>query len=367
MKAYCKKADLNKAINNVSHAIPTRTTSKILEGILVEIKEREMLLTATDTTITIEAMTAVSSDEERSFVVPARLFSSIISKLPEEEVMIEYDGEKEKIKIRSGNSSSELISFSSDEFPKIKVSETNNKIPLSKDTVRKLIRKTSFAASPDELNGILTGVLLEIKDKEFRMVAVDSFRMAINNAPVENNSELSVVIPAKLINEVSKIISDDGDDSMSLEITDNKAVFVFENNRVLLNTLNGKFIDYNRIIKSETEIKVRVKREDLLMSLDRASLLASSKNNNLIKWEIKDDIIDISSLSDEGNIEEKVEIIKEGENVQIGFNVRFMMDILKAIDDEEIILSMKDSISPCIITPLQGELYLYLVLPVRIN
>lgn len=367
MKAYCQKSDLNRAVNNVSHAIPTRTTSKILEGILIEIKENKMLLTATDTTMTIETLTSVSSDEEKSFVVPARLFSSIISKLPEEEVMIEYDEGKEKIKIRSGSSSSELISSPADEFPKIKVPETEKRISLSKDTVRKLIRKTSFAASPDELNGILTGVLIEIKDKEIRMVAVDSFRMAINNAAVENDEEVSVVIPAKLINEVSKIISDDGDDSMSLEIVDNKAVFIFENNRVILNTLNGKFIDYNRIIKAETEIKIRVKREDLLMSLDRASLLASSKNNNLIKWDIKEDIIDISSLSDEGNIEEKVEIIKEGQNVQIGFNVRFMMDILKAIDDEEIILSMKDSVSPCIITPLQGELYLYLVLPVRIN
>jgi hypothetical protein len=142
---------------------------------------------------------------------------------------------------------------------------------------------------------------------------------------------------------------------------------LFDNNRVILNTLNGKYIDYNRIIKAESSIKIRTSRIELMKSIDRAAIIASAQNNNLIKMKIEDDQIEITSLSEKSSIKEMVEIMKEGDNLEIGFNSRYMMDVLKVIDDEEIILSMSDSVKPCIITPLKGDTYLYLVLPVRIS
>jgi len=152
-----------------------------------------------------------------------------------------------------------------------------------------------------------------------------------------------------------------------MEIVDNKVVMLFDNNRVILNTLNGKYIDYNRIIKAESSIKIRTSRIELMKSIDRAAIIASAQNNNLIKMKIEDDQIEITSLSEKSSIKEMVEIMKEGDNLEIGFNSRYMMDVLKVIDDEEIILSMSDSVKPCIITPLKGDTYLYLVLPVRIS
>ena len=152
-----------------------------------------------------------------------------------------------------------------------------------------------------------------------------------------------------------------------MEIVDNKVVMRFDNNRGILNTLNGKYIDYNRIIKAESSIKIRTSRIELMKSIDRAAIIASAQNNNLIKMKIEDDQIEITSLSEKSSIKEMVEIMKEGDNLEIGFNSRYMMDVLKVIDDEEIILSMSDSVKPCIITPLKGDTYLYLVLPVRIS
>ena len=167
---------------------------------------------------------------------------------------------------------------------------------------------------------------------------------------------------------MSKIISDDdNDEQLFMEIVDNKVVMLFDNNRVILNTLNGKYIDYNRIIKAESSIKIRTSRIELMKSIDRAAIIASAQNNNLIKMKIEDDQIEITSLSEKSSIKEMVEIMKEGDNLEIGFNSRYMMDVLKVIDDEEIILSMSDSVKPCIITPLKGDTYLYLVLPVRIS
>ncbi|MBQ0041354.1 MAG: DNA polymerase III subunit beta [Clostridiales bacterium] len=367
MKIYVNKSELNKAINNLSHAVPTRTTSNILEGILVEIENGMMKMTATDTTITIESVINVQCEESGAFVVPAKLFGSIVNKLPEDEVMIDYDPAKVKINIKCAGSNSELVCFKSEEFPKIKLNEGENVILLSKEDIKKIIRKTAFSASTDEFNGILTGVLLEIKNGNIKMVGVDPFRIATYNVEVNNDADVNVVIPAKLVNEVAKIISDDGEDKMSLEIIDKKVVMKFDNYKVIINTFSGKYIDYERILNKQGDINVRVKRDDLLKSIDRASLLASVQNNNLIKFNIEGDIITINSLSEEGNIEEKIEIIKDGNDLQIGLNAKYLKDVFSVIEDEEVIMNLKDSISPCIIKPLKGEKYAYLVLPIRIN
>ena len=367
MKIYVNKSELNKAINNLSHAVPTRTTSNILEGILVEINNGIMKMTATDTTITIESVINVQCDESGAFVVPAKLFGSIINKLSEDELMIDYDPSKVKINIKCAGSNSELVCFRSEEFPKIKLNEGENEILLSKEDIKKIIRKTAFSASTDEFNGILTGVLLEIKNGNIKMVGVDPFRIATYNVEVNNNADVNVVIPAKLVNEVAKIISDDGEDKMSLEIIDKKVLMKFDNYKVIINTFSGKYIDYERILNKQGDINVRVKRNDLLKSIDRASLLASVQNNNLIKFNIVGDIITINSLSEEGNIEEKNEIIKDGNDIQIGLNAKYLKDVFSVIEDEEVIINLKDSISPCIIKPLKGDKYAYLVLPIRIN
>ena len=203
--------------------------------------------------------------------------------------------------------------------------------------------------------------------KVHAMVAVDPYRIATYQIEVDNNDNVSVVIPAKLINETAKIMSDDGEDKMSFDIAGNKVIMKFDNNKVIINTFAGKFIDYERILNKEGSINIRVKKNDLLKSTERASLLASVQNNNLIRFNIDKEILVIKSLNEEGNIEEKVEIINEGENLNIGLNSKYLKDALSVIEEEEININFKDSISPCIIKPLKGNKYTYLILPIRMN
>ena len=367
MKIYCNRTELNKALSNVSHSVPLRTTSNILEGILIDVKDGVMKLTATDTNITIESNIAVQCNDKCEFVVPAKLFTAIISKLPEEDAMIDFDPDSVKVNIRSGGSNSEIICFKADDFPRIKLNEGERVIYLSKEDVKKMIRKTAFSASTDDFNGIITGVLVEIKNGKMKMVAVDPYRIATYQIEVDNNDNVSVVIPAKLINETAKIMSDDGEDKMSFDIAGNKVIMKFDNNKVIINTFAGKFIDYERILNKEGSINIRVKKNDLLKSTERASLLASVQNNNLIRFNIDKEILVIKSLNEEGNIEEKVEIINEGENLNIGLNSKYLKDALSVIEEEEININFKDSISPCIIKPLKGNKYTYLILPIRMN
>lgn len=367
MKIYCSRSDLNKALNNVSHSVPVRTTSSILEGILINVDGGRMKLTTTDTNMTTETVINVNSEGSCEFVAPAKLFSAIISKLPEDDLMLQYDDEKSRVIIKCAGSNSEIICFRGDEYPKIKLAEGENEILLGKEDVKKLIKKTAFSASTDEFNRIITGVLLEIKDGSMKMVGVDPYRIAAYKIDVDNNENIRVIIPAKLIMEVAKFIDDDGDEKMSFEITDNKVIMKFDNNKVIINTYSGNFIDYERIINKEGNINIRVKKDDLLRSTERASLLASVQNNNLIRFNIQKDIINIKSLNEEGNIEEKVEIINDGEDLNIGMNSKYLKDALSVIEDEEIMINFRDSVSPAIIKPLKGDRYTYLILPIRMN
>jgi DNA polymerase-3 subunit beta len=317
--------------------------------------------------MTTEVTINVNSEEACEFVVPFKLFSAIISKLPEEDMIIDYSPEKSKINIKCAGSNSEIICFKGDEYPKIKLNEGERVLYISKEDIKKLIKKTAFSASTDEFNRIITGVLLEIKDGHMKMVGVDPYRIATYKIDVDNNDNISVIIPAKLIMEVAKFIDDDGDSKMSFEVVDNKVVMKFNNNKVIINTYSGKFIDYERILNKEGNINVRVKKDDLLKSTERASLLASVQNNNLIRFNIGKDMIYITSLNEEGNIEEKVEIINDGEELNIGINSRYLKDALSVIEDEEININFKDSVSPVIIKPLKGDKYTYLILPIRMN
>ena len=367
MKIYCNRTELNKALNNVSHSVPVRTTSNILEGVLVQVNNGQMKITSTDTNMTTEVVINVESEEACEFVVPFKLFSAIISKLPEDEMMIDHNSERSKINIKCAGSNSEIICFKGDEYPKIKLNEGENVIYLSKEDIKKLIKKTAFSASTDEFNRIITGVLLEIKEGIMKMVGVDPYRIATYKIDIENSDNVNVIIPARLIMEVAKFIEDEGEDKMSFEIVDNKVIMKFDNNKVIINTYSGKFIDYERILNKEGNINIRVKRDDLLRSAERASLLASVQNNNLIRFNIQKDVIYITSLNEEGNIEEKVEIINDGEELNIGINSKYLKDALSVIEDEEISINFKDSVSPAIIKPLKGDKYTYLILPIRMN
>ena len=151
-----------------------------------------------------------------------------------------------------------------------------------------------------------------------------------------------------------------------MELVDEKAVFSFDGTKVTLNTMNGRYIDYKRIIKVDSTTEVRIQKDELIRSIDRASILTQKENNNMIKFDIQDDLLEISALDNQGNMNEKIEIIQKGEDLKIGFNSRYMIDILRSIDDEEVVLYMRDNVSPCIFRPLQGERYLYLALPIRI-
>ena len=232
-----------------------------------------------------------------------------------------------------------------------------------------MIRKTSFAASIDENKGAMTGVLVEMEENSLNMIAIDGFRMAVSREQMKNKKKENIIIPAKILNEISRIISETETENEDVKVllSKKKAVFSMENTKVVVRLLEGEFMNYRRIIPSDNPCRVVLNRNDFLDGVERASLLAKVGKNNLVRLEIKDGSIEITSKSEEGNVKEHIIVSKEGNDLTIGFNSKYLIDVLKVIDNENIVLLFNTSVSPCLVKPVSGDNFEYLILPVRIS
>lgn len=369
MKFSCHQQNLVKALNIVSKAVTSRTTIPILKGILLEVKDGTLTLHASDLDISIKNTIDVEDYENGSVVVMAKLFGDIIRKLDSDNIIIETD-ENNKVNITCKNSKFVILGESPEEFPIMKkTDEEAESIILKKDILKKMIENTSFAASIDESRGIITGVLLELTKEEIKMVAIDGYRLAITKESQLNKKEKNIVISARTLNELGKILGEipESEENVKLIFSNKKATFIFGKVQAELKIMDGEFIAYKGIIPKESKISVVLKRKELIESIGRASLLSRAGKNNLIKLSIMDNILEISSDSEEGNVKENILIEKEGENLTIGFNAQYLIDILKVIDEEKIKLLFNTAISPCMVESLNEKKYEYMVLPVRIN
>lgn len=368
MRFTCSQQQLSRAINTVSKAVTARTTIPILKGILIKVtKDGILSLSASDLDLSIEKKISVHVEEEGSVVVLSKLFGDIIRKLPNENIKIEKI-EENNINIKCSSSEFTIVGLPPDEFPNIGEIESNYRILLSKDIFKEMIKKTVFAASIDESKGIIVGALIEIEENSINMVALDGFRMAVAREKIINKEAKKIIVSAKILNEINKIISESEEgENIELILDNKKAVILLESTKIVLRLLDGEFIKYRDITPKEFKTNVVLNKTDFTESVERASLLAKEGKNNLIKLDIHENNMIITSKSEEGNVKENVIISKDGDNLEIGFNSKYLLDALKAINTEEIKIELNTSISPCLIKPIEGNEYEYLILPVRLT
>ena len=368
MKFTCKQEDLIKALNIVSKAVSSRTTIPTLKGILMEVDESLLKLTASDMDITIETYIDVEDSEKGAIVVPAKKFNEIIRKLPHDFIKISNNNLNININCLTSNSS--LIGSDAEEFPFIKNPEIEvDEITFNRNTFSNMIKKTSFAASIDQTKGAITGVLVEVNVDELKMVAIDGFRMAVTTEKVNTDKNKSIIISARIMDEINKIITenDRNNDSEIKLVLDNKnATIYLDNTKISTRLIAGEFVKYKEIIPKAFGTSLTVNKKNLTEAVERASILSEGKNN-LIKVSIKENVMTITSRSEEGGAMEDLIIHKDGEDLDIGFNSRFLLNIMRVIEDEEIKMEFNTSLSPCMIKPLNGNNYEYLILPVRIS
>ena len=366
MKFTCSQLSLNKAINTVSKAVSPKTTMPALKGILLTVVGGNLFLTSSDLDICIKTSTFINDGEDGSVIVNAKLFGEIVRKLPNSIIRAEVD-EKGLMKISCLGSEFSIVTLPAEEYPSVGEIDKTKHIKLNGYLLRKLIRRTSFAASIDEKKGILVGCLLNINNGYLEMASLDGFRLALAKEYEVFDGEDSVVIPASSLSVIEKIITENlGESTIDLFIENKKIAVITEDTEITARLLEGEFIRYKDIIPKTYATKVILSKSELLSSIERASLFSREGKNNLIKFKVEKESIILSSRSEEGNVNEVINAEVEGNELVIGFNSKYLTDALKNIEDEEIAIEMTSSTSAALIKPVEGDSFTYLVLPVRI-
>ena len=252
-----------------------------------------------------------------------------------------------------------------EEYPALPDITNEKQISVPQNILKNMIKSTSFSVAQDETRPILQGVLFEIKDKSLNLVALDGYRLAVKSEYLDSEFDIDVVIPGKTLNEVSKIL-EDVDNLVNITFTKNQILFNLEHTKIISRLLEGKFVNYASLLPQEHKLLVYVNRQDLQNGIERASLMSKEGNSNLIKLKIEDDVLVITSNSQLGKVREEVEINMQGEELEIAFNSRYLLDVLKNMEEEVIRLEMTSSITPCVIKAKDNDSYKYLILPVRL-
>lgn len=370
MKFICEKEKILKGINSVINGISTKTTMPILEGILIQTNDNELKLTSYDLEIGIEYILDANVIEQGNTVVNAIMFSEIIRKLPNSEIQIRIN-ENNLLEIECEGSLYKLATMNPEEFPELPKINIDNSVKLEQTTLKNMIRKTIFAVSTEENRPIFTGSLFEVIDNKLNVVAVDGYRLAVKSKELEEGNNFSCVIPGKTLNEVNKIISDSFD-NITVGIAKNQALFEMENCKIVTRLLDGEFLKYSNTIPKTWETRIKVNKNQIQNCFERVLLISASSIEKEKKYPVKINIevgkVTISCSNQTGDAKEEIIVDTEGKELEIGFNPRFFLDALKAIDDEEVYIEFGTNRSPCIIKPIveDGD-YVYMILPIKMK
>lgn len=364
MKIKCQKVDLLNGISIVSKAVPNKSTMSILECILIDTREGEIKLVANDNELGIQTIVEGSVVEKGMIALDSKLFMDIIRKLPDSDVYIESD-DNLVTSIKCEKAKFNIIGKSGEEYTFLPTIEKIDSLVISQFTLKEMIRQTIFSISDNDNNKAMTGELLEIKDNMLKMVALDGHRIAYRKVDLKMVfPNKKVIVPGKTLSEISKILSNDTEKDVYIFFTDKHILFEFDNTTVVSRLIEGEFFRIDQMILSDYETKVHINKKELFDCIERANLLIKEGDKKPIILNIDDENMSLKVNSTMGSLDEDIDIYKQGKDLMIGFNPKFMIDVLRVIDDEEIDIYLVNSKAPCFIRDAQED-YIYMVLPIN--
>ncbi len=366
MKLTFVKSDLVNSINISLKAVPSKTTMPILECILIEASPMEIKMTSNDMELGIETIVKGEVHERGKVAIDAKLFSEIIRKLPDSEVTIETD-DNYNVSISCEKAHFKISGKSGDEFSYLPVIEKNDYISISQFTLKEVIRQTIFSIAANENNKLMTGELFEVNESELKVVSLDGHRISIRKIQLKDNyGHKKVVVPGKTLNEISRILSGDKDKEVLIFFGNNHILFEFDDTVVVSRLIEGEYFKINQMLSSDYDTKVVLNKKELLDCIERSVLLIRESDKKPIIIKINDEEMELGITSAIGSMKENITVTKNGKDIMIGFNPRFLIDALRVIDDEEVSLYMINSKAPCFIRDDEQN-YIYLILPVNID
>jgi len=377
MKLTIRKNELNEAVQQAAKAVSSRPAIPILSGIKFDADPQGLTLTASDTEISIQTHVPAEIDGEPivrverpgSIVLPARFMAEIVKKLPEDEVEFEQQGGFQ-VTIRSGATDIQMIGLDAEEFPLLPDIGRQQVFTMPGELLKNMIRQTIFATSTNEQTPILTGIQWQMQGGELKFTATDRHRLSTCSAGVdapEGERFASIVIAARTLNELSRIIPD-SQDPVEIAAADNQVLFRIGRVLFYSRVLDGAYPDTSRIIPQEFKTEMEIDTRRLTEAIDRAYLMSREEKTNIVRIvTLGGGDIEISSSSTElGRVTEQIRTVRlEGDELRIAFNSKYMLDVLRVIDSERIFIGFNGSMSPIVIRPTDGDRQLHIILPYR--
>ncbi len=362
MKLKFEKGNLLSALQIVSKATPNHTTQPILECVMIEAKDGEVTLKATDMELVCITKAEGEVIEEGVICLDAKMFLQIVSKMPNGEIALKADDTQAQIS--SGKVKFNISVRNADVYPKITDLEDGDEVTVSQFTLKEIISKVLFSIGADSSQKTMTGGLLKIKGDRMSLTTLDGYRISIRQTDLRNSYDpVQAIIPGKSLTEVNKILSGDADKDVVIAFTEKQVAFKFDKTTVITRTIEGNFFDIARVINTQHTISLTVDRQAFMGCIDRATLLTKEGEKKPIIMQTDGDAIEMRIQSAVGSMDEKIDVVRSGDDIEIGLNPHYMVDVLKAVDDEKITLYLTTNKQPVIIR--DRESYLYCVLPIN--
>ncbi len=365
MKIECNGNDLCDAVAKVIKAVPARSTNPILEGIKLVAEDGTLTLTATDLELSIEHMIRANVVESGEAVVPGKLFGDFVKKLASQNIVL--TATSSRLKIDYERSEGEFGCYPSDQYPEVNRIEDTQHFELKSSDLKDLVNKVAFSVCTDDSHPTLKGVLFEITDGEVVAVTTDGYRLAKCIKPlIATTASTSITVPVRAVMEISRLLSDN-DEPVKLYLHKNFLMAKVDSTTITTRLIDGTFVNYRQIIPQHFDTQVSIPKALFADAIDRAVLMArSEKNNNLVRFDISQTNMTVSSHSEAGNVEENLPVNTDGTDLSISFNARYFTEFLHCMTCETVVLNLTNATSVCVVAPV-GDLedYIYLVLPVR--
>lgn len=366
MKFCCEKEILLNLIATASRAVTGKSAMPLLEGLLIETDSELLTLTGYDLSMGIRTSAAVNVTEPGSAVLNARLFYDIVRKLPNDIVYIETDADL-LTTIKCGRAVFNLVATAADEFPALAEVNSETGFALPQATLKSMIAQTIFSVSDNESKPIHTGCLFELENGELHVVAVDGYRLSVRREKIDSISEdMKFVVPGSSLREIERILTEEDGD---VEIFPDRKNILFriDGTTLITRLIDGEFLNYRAAIPSEFEYVIQADRHDLITGIERVSLIVSEKLKNPVRFHFEGSCVQMTCITAIGKSYDEFTYDGNVDELEIGFNNRYLLDALRAAGDDTVKVQLKGPLNPVVISPLKGNKYTYLVLPVRLK
>lgn len=366
MKIVTTRDNLLKPLQQVSGVVERRQTLPILANVLINAGNGKINITATDLEVEMRTTTVVDCDNESDFTLPARKLLDICKALPEEST-IEVNVESERVVIKSGRSRFTLGVLPANDYPSIEPSASSHRFSITQKLLKRLIEKTQFAMAIQDVRYYLNGLLLEMNEGVIRAVATDGHRLALSEAEcvLEEKTGLQVILPRKAVLELARLLND-SEELIEIDVSSNHIRFVMGETSFTSKLIDGKFPDYQRVIPMNTDKEITADRDQLKQALMRTSILSNEKYRG-IRFNFSSGLLKLLAHNPEQEeAEDEMEINYQGEELIIGFNVGYLIEVLNVIESESVRLSLSDSNSSCLIQNMDSEQSRYVIMPMRL-